>query len=247
MKTLLNIGCVLCLFLMGYAGNAQEKVLGNVNMAHSLEHIGLNINNLKSTTLTSVDLTSKALVGTMYVNNDFFPGRIDAQENTYSFRYNAFLDEMEVQFGEANYFMPLAAYYTITFVGTNKKYEVLDNQSGSDSKKGFFVVLLKGEPMSLYKKENIKFYEEVPAKLGFTKYEPPKLQRTKDSFFVRFEGTEAIEIPQKKKEALKVFSKKGSSMTSYIKKNKLSFKKEGDVIQMVRYYNSLFVDKRKSS
>ena len=78
-------------------------------------------------------------------------------------------------------------------------------------------------------------------------YEPPKLQRTKDSFYVGFEGTEAIEIPQKKKEALKVFSKKGSSMTSYIKKNKLSFKKEGDVIQMVRYYNSLFVDKRKSS
>lgn len=247
MNTLLRFSCVLCLLFIGFSSIAQEKVIGNVNMAHSLEHIELNMDNLKSTTLTSVDLTSKALVGSMYINDSFLPGKIDAQENTYLFRYNAHLDEMVVKFGEASYFMPLANYYSITFVGTNKKYVVLDYKEDVVSKKGFFVELLKGENMSLYKKEHIKLYPEVPAKLGFTRYEPPKLQRTKDRFFIRVEGTEVLLFPQKKKEAMHLFSDKESSMNTYIKKNKLSFKKESDVIQMIKHYNTLLKDQGKDS
>lgn len=247
MKSYLRISSAMFLLFFGFAGIAQENVLGNVNMANSLDHLEMTMDNLKSTTLTSVDLSSKALVGSMYINDAFLPGKIDSQENTYSFRYNAYQDEMEVKFGEATYFMPLSTYYSISFVGTNKKYQVLDYDSDATSKKGFFVELQNGTPMTLYNKEKVKYYPEVPAKLGFSRYEPPKLQRTKNNFFIVLEGTKAISVPTKKKEALNMFTKKVSTMKSYIKKNKLSFKKEADMIQMVRYYNSLFVDKRKSS
>jgi hypothetical protein len=231
---------VVFLLFFGYKSIAQENVLGNVNMTNSIDHIELNMGNLKSTTLTTVDLTSKALVGSMYINESFMPGTISSQENTYSFRYNAYQDEMEVKFGEKKYFMPLSSYYSITFVGTNKTYEVLDFEDLATAKKGFFVTLHKGNHMSLYKKERVKFYPEVPAKLGFTRYEPPKLQRTKDSFYVRLAGTSVVLVPQKKKEAIKLFKKQASLMSSYIKKQKLNFKNEQDLIQMVGYYNSLF-------
>ena len=73
---------VVFLLFFGYKSIAQENVLGNVNMTNSIDHIELNMGNLKSTTLTTVDLTSKALVGSMYINESFMPGTISSQENT---------------------------------------------------------------------------------------------------------------------------------------------------------------------
>ncbi len=105
--------------------------------------------------------------------------------------------------------------------------------------KGFFVVQYIGTELSLFLKEKIKLYDEVPPKAGFSQYEPPKLGRVKDKLFIGYGDNTAIELPNKKKDVLKLFSSKNSKIQSYAKENKLGFKKEKDLIQILKYYNSL--------
>ncbi len=78
----------------------------------------------------------------------------------------------------------------------------------------------------------------MPAKLGFTRYEPPKLGRLKDEIYIA-KNNEAIELPKKKKDILNFFSHKSKEIELFAKKNKLSFKKSEDLIKIINYYNTL--------
>lgn len=199
-----------------------------------VDHIYLN-----STSLTSIDLTSKELVGNSYIEERFLPGDISNQKTSFLLRYNAYRDEMEVELDEKPYYLPLSSYYSITFKLSNKTYQVLDFKDKYSTTKGFFVVQYLGAKLSLFLKEKIKLYEEVPAKLGFKPYEPPKLGRIKDNFFVAGQDNTAIELPNKKKDILKLFSPKSDEIQKYVKDNKLGFKDKEDLIQILKYYNSL--------
>jgi len=190
-------------------------------------------------TFTTIDLISKKLVGTSYINNEFLPASISNQKTVYSMRYNAYRDEMEVELDNKAYYLPLSSNYSITFDSLNKIYQVLDFKEKEETRKGFFVVVYLGDEISLFLKEKIKLYEEVPAKLGFTPYEPPKLGRVNDKLYVGYKNNTAIELPNKSKDILKLFSTKSHEIESYAKKNNLGFKNMEDLIQIFRYYNTL--------
>lgn len=234
MKNLIKKSFIVFILLNSISGYCQQKDIEPINMELSIDRL-----NSYFSSLTSIDLTSKELVGSSYINKDFLPGKISNQETVYSFRYNAYKDEMEVQFKGKSYYLPLKSYYFITFININKVYQVLECKVKDITNKGFFVVISKGEKMSLFRKEKIKFYEEVPAKLGFKPYEPPKLDRVKDKLYFGFKNNTAIEIPKKKKDILKLFTNNAKEVESYAKKNKLRFKKQKDLVEIVKYYNSL--------
>ena len=199
-----------------------------------IEHIYFN-----SKTFTTIDLISKKLVGTSYINIEFLPGIISNQKTVYSMRYNAYRDKMEVELDNKTYYLPLSSNYSISFDSLNKIYQVLDYKEKDVTNKGYFVVVYLGDKISLFLKEKIKLYEEVPAKLGFTTYEPPKLARVNNELYVGYKNNIAIELPNRKKDILKLFSTKSDEIESYAKKNNLEFKNKEDLIQIFRYYNTL--------
>lgn len=206
----------------------------NYSQHSDVDHIYLN-----TTSLTSIDLTSKELIGNSYIEERFLIGSISNQETSCLIRYNAYRDEMEVELDNKPYYLPLSSYYSITFKLSNKTYQLLDFNEKKTTNKGFFVVQYIGTELSLFLKEKIKLYDEVPPKAGFSQYEPPKLGRVKDKLFIGYGDNTAIELPNKKKDVLKLFSSKNSKIQSYAKENKLGFKKEKDLIQILKYYNSL--------
>ena len=69
--------------------------------------------------------------------------------------------------------------YSISFEGSNQVYQLFNFDENGSSKSGFFLVLNEGDKASLIVKEKIKLYDEVPAKLGFTKAIIPKANQAK--------------------------------------------------------------------
>lgn len=225
---------VICLSLIAVGHlYAQENEIDHIKVSSAIDQLNVNANNL-----TSVDLTSKALVGSPYIIKEFQSGQILGQQMVYAFRYDAYNDNMEVELQGKAYLLPMKISLTIEFLNSGKIYEVLRNEPGSATESGFYIPHLKGEKISLYLKERIKFYEEVPAKLGFSKYEPPKLKRIKDVLYVVKDQT-AFEVPKKKKEFLKFFPDSEKAIESFMKKEKINVKKEEDLTALIRYYNSL--------
>tara|TARA_R110001583_G_scaffold191094_1_gene355934 strand:+ start:124 stop:819 length:696 start_codon:yes stop_codon:yes gene_type:complete len=192
-----------------------------------------------TTSLTSIDLRSKKLVGNSYINDIFLPARISSSKKISFVRYNAYLDEMEVEIKGKAYFLPKDYNYSIFFESNNKTYQLLSFEENGLSKKGFFVVLKKGKKVSLFSKEKIKLYDEVPAKLGFTRYEPPILKRIKDEIYLEFKGNSIVKLPKKKKNLAPLFSVRSKEIALFIKNNKLNFKDVKDLIQIITFYNSM--------
>jgi len=195
---------------------------------------------LERTTIKSFNLQSSNLVGTSYINDNFLPAKLVDGEEIYSMRYNAYEDVLEVdRAGKHYYFSPKKLNYPITFIGSNKTYQAFSYDVNKTTSNGFFVVLNKGKNIYLLLKEKINFYEEKKAESELNKYKPPTLKSAPDTFFIGYINNKAVKLPRKKKSFLKLFSSKSKDVENYIYKNKLSFKKKEDLIEIFEYYNSL--------
>lgn len=225
MKPQLNKYAIVLMLLIGISGFCQNS---------SSNEIFINTDNL-----IKIDLTSKELVGTYYINNEFVPGKISNQKAVYLMRYNAYKDVMEMELNNKQYYFPLSTNYSVTFESLNKIYQVLDYKEKEITKKGLFVVVFLGNEISLFLKEKIEFFEEVVAKTGYDKYVPPTLKRVDDKFYVVFKNNPAIALPNKKKEVISLFESKGSAIESYAKINNLGFKNREDLIKICKYYDTL--------
>lgn len=225
MKLQLNKYAFALMLLIGISGFCQNS---------SNNEIFINANNL-----TTIDLISKELVGTYYINNEFVPGKISNQKAVYLMRYNAYKDVMEMELNNKRYYFPLSTNYSVNFESLNKTYQVLDYKEKELTKKGLFVVVFIGEEISLYLKEKIKFFEEVMPKTGYDKYKPPTLKRVDDEFYIGYKNSSAIEFPSKKKDILSLFASKTTEIEFFVNENKLGFKSAEDLIKIFRFYSTL--------
>ena len=76
--------------------------------------------------LTSIDLRSKELVGTSYFEETFLPAKLSNNEVIQLVRYNAYLDEMEVEIRGKAYYVPKSINYSISFEGSNQVYQLFN-------------------------------------------------------------------------------------------------------------------------
>lgn len=191
------------------------------------------------TSITSFDLRSKELVGSIYINKDFLPAKLSDSQDYYLIRYNAYQDEMEVEKNGKNYHLAKNFNYFINFEGVNKTYQVYNYKEKKETKSGFFVVFYNGDEISLLLKEKIKFYEEVKAKTGYDKYKPPTLKRVDDEIYIGYKNSLAKELPRKKKDIMSLFAGKANAIGSYMDENNLGFKNKEDLTQIFKFYYSL--------
>ncbi|MDP2067603.1 MAG: hypothetical protein Q8K04_01435 [Lutibacter sp.] len=191
------------------------------------------------TSITTFDLRSKELVGSIYINEAFLPAKLSYSQDQYLIRYNAYQDEMEIEKNGNPYHLSKNLSYSIYFEGINKTYQVYNYLNNKETVPGFFVVLFNGDNISLLIKEKIKFYDEVKAKNGYDKYKPPTLKRVADEFYIGYKNKSAKEFPNKKKDILALFASKAEEIGTYMNANKLGFKNQEDLLQIFRYYDTL--------
>jgi len=185
------------------------------------------------------DKVPKDLIGSSYIDKIFHAAKISVDSTIYSIRFDAYQDEMEIEKGDHKFYLRKDFNYTTTFLGTNKVYQVYDYEDSDQVRTGFFVVLVNGDRVSLLIKERIKFFEEVVARSGYDKYQPPTLKRVKDKLYIGYKNNETEELPKKKNEILKLFSNKSKNIESFAKENKLGFKNKKDLIKIFTYYHTL--------
>lgn len=177
--------------------------------------------------------------GTPYLDEKFVDGVIYYASKTLSapIRYNAFQDLIEYKNnGQALALDPNLSISKVSF-GTST-FVPLSYDNNGKSKLGYFLALDSGK-MKLYAKKKIIY---MPAKKGGALDGgdlPAQFKPGADAFFYRIEDGSLQEVGNIKS-MIASFPDKQDELTQYAKKEKISPRKEKDMVQFVKYYNAMF-------
>lgn len=180
--------------------------------------------------------------GSQYITDDFVPAKISISKNeVFQIKFNGVLDEIVVkgQDGKPYALNKHLKDIKITLIGSKKAYQMFDYVNENDTRlSGYFLLnATSNSNIKLLKKEKIKFFEEKVATNGYDSNVPAQYKRLKDKFFIKKNDELAIEIPTNKKDFAKLFPKRQKEILSFIKKEKIKFKKESDLLKLVNHLN----------
>ena len=175
----------------------------------------------------------KAIENKKYVSQDYKPAYVDNFQQRAFLRYNIYEDQMEFVKDDNIFYLQKDIDRVIKFAD-NTKYTVKEWKGNSQ----FFLIHEEGKNM-LLAKQTVKFVPAEEPETGYDARKPADFKRRKDMLFLAKEGQELVEIPRKKKSFYGVFGDKASDIKSYVKKNKLGYKKAKDLKKIIAYYNTL--------
>lgn len=185
---------------------------------------------------------SKAVdaIGSPYINENFLPLKIKGYEETlYTGRFNAYNGEMEINVGEKVIALDKNLDYQIVFTQNNDIYKTYKYSTPTGiSKSGFLKVISKSSSYSLLKEEIIKYYDKVRATTSYQQDKPAKFVNETSNYYLK-KGNVIRPFPTKKKDLLKAYSKNEKKVKSFLKENKISFKKEEDLVKVAGFLASL--------
>jgi hypothetical protein len=182
--------------------------------------------------------------GSPYANENFLPGSIyQGDKLVYKdvlLRYNIFSDEIEIKKSENSTDESYDALMRDpdTFVKFGNSIYVFVPFEGSIEKGHYFSVVSEERTFDLYKKAEVTYTPPVPARTSYDRDRPAQFILENTFYLVSKSGV-FFELPNSKSKIIKVMSKKEAEIKSYIKKTKLDFKNEKDLVKLVKYYNSL--------
>jgi len=176
--------------------------------------------------------------GTPYLDEAFVAGVIyyDNKQQKAPIRYNAFQDLIEYQAsGRALALDPSETIHKVIFGAYTfvpQKYEFKGKP-----KIGYFALLDSGKVI-LYAKKQISYVP--PRKNGALdgSDSPAMFKKPMDTFYLKF-GDGPLQEVDNMKSMIASFPDMQEELTQFAKKEKISHRKEKEMIQFVQYYNSL--------
>lgn len=197
--------------------------------------------NQKSLAFGLTEAEFDAIKDEAYANVNFVPGKIFQGEelikDNVPMRYNAYADEIEIKKNsfEENY-SALMKDPNI-FVKIFKDIYLFVPFQGNNDKGGYFNVLIDGKTYDLYKKTTATYREPQKARTNYERDSPPSFVKIVKYYLV--ENGTFLEMPNTKSKVLNMMSAKKDEVKTYIKKNNIDIDKEGDLIKLVTYFDSL--------
>lgn len=190
---------------------------------------------INSNPVTTIDYGD--IKGSPYLTDDFVDSRIYFRKDSVfkiALRYNVFDQSME--------YMQNNTVYAISNPEIIVKIE-MDNwvfiyyRNNENIKYNSYYELLVSGKSYLLAKKDIGYKEAEPPK-AIVESEPAKFFKRKDSYYVLKGGALPVLIKNKKM-LIEIFEDKKDEIGKFIKKEKISYKKRKDLIQVVEYYNGL--------
>ena len=176
--------------------------------------------------------------GTPYVEEEYAQGEIHFadKKQTAPIRYNAFQDLIEYQQGgRALVLDPKETIKRVSFGSFH--FVPLKYEFKGKPKLGYLAMLDSGKVI-LYAKKQVTF---LPARkrgaLDGTD-QPAEFKKAADIYYYKINGGELLEVDNIKS-MIASFPDKQEELTAFAKKEKISPRKEKEIIQFVQYYNSL--------
>lgn len=182
--------------------------------------------------------STEAINGTPYVDEKYEEGVIYYGDKslTVPVRYNAYQDLIEyTQNGKAAVLDPTLTIKRIK-VGAST-YITQEYKANGKTKVGYFQLLDSGR-LTLLAKQKVIY---LPAKKGGNLDGSDQLaqfKRNPDMYYYKIEGG-AVQDVESIKSLIETLPDKQDELTQFAKKEKISPRKEKEMIQFVQYYNSL--------
>ena len=181
--------------------------------------------------------STEPIKGSQYVNDNYVEGTVFYADKslTVPLRYNAFQDVMEYQQNGKPLVLDAKSVQRVnlgdeTFV--TFPYDVKGKQ-----KIGFFAVLDSGE-MALFSKKAIIYQAGIKGRALDGGDLPAQYKPVPDTYYYKL-GDGSLKEVDNLKSLLADLPENQSAIADFARKEKISFKKEKDLVALVKQYNSL--------
>ena len=182
--------------------------------------------------------------GSPYYNTQFSTGHIYKNGRLIAankkVRYNAYKDIFEIKNDlnpKSNIVNTIARKSSISIKIGIQEYHFF-RPSEKNNLYGYFIVLLKNDNLSVYKKIKKKYTPSQEATSSMDTNIAAFYKEYSILYIVNANGY-FIEVPKSKKAKIDLFENHKKEVKTFIKENKIKLKKEKDFIKLVYYYNSL--------
>jgi hypothetical protein len=178
-----------------------------------------------------------AMDGTPYFTKDFIESKVFFTEDSVykiPLRYNIFEQTMEYKSGNTVYAISNPEIFKKIEMGAQTFVYYYNREN--PKKSSYYELLVDGKSLLLLKRET-HYREAVPAK-AMEDAKPPRFFSRPDEYYIVDANKLPVQIKNKKSFA-QIYTDKKSEISKFIKKEKISAKKEKDLIQLVKYYNTL--------
>jgi len=182
------------------------------------------------------------VAGSPYLNKDFIPAKVNDIKKTQFVRFNPVDHDVEVKTTKGILRIDITKKYTISLLdGSHKIYETSSYVDEDGVTINTFFERVDGiDSQQLYKRERKKFVQGKKVE-GYSDAKPASFKPLSDIYFITNYKTEQenlLEIPRKKKKFYAFFGNSAKIVTQFIKKEKLDFSKEADLVKIFNYYFS---------
>ncbi|QNJ97845.1 hypothetical protein [Constantimarinum furrinae] len=186
----------------------------------------------------------KDYTGSPYANDEFQNGTVYGTNNVLAtnvvLRYNVLRDEIEIKSNanasnsEARVLVKSPDIYVRIL---NNMYVYKTPTSNSDVS-GYFLVMVEGENKSLYKKIKKKYIEGKKS-INSVSSDILPMYKEIDVMYLVTETGEFEEIPNSRNKRIGLFADHKKEVKQYIKEEKLNVSKDYELVDLVKYYNTL--------
>ena len=231
------IPLAICVLISGIAFSQSARQAVQASMFHNDLTLQAQMQkNFKSILKANIN-------GTPYYDDSFNSAKIMPLDKVYMIRYNAALDDMEViQSTDTLIMNKNNRSYVIKQNKGNITYKILEYDESDGDRLGYYIQLTDDAFVTLYRKDRKKFVEQKKASYnGNLGGVSARFKSERSEFFIEMDGSgNAILVPRRKKDLIKLFPGKEKEVEKFIKKNKIKTNKEEDLIQLINYVKTLY-------
>ncbi len=188
---------------------------------------------------TDKRVSNNGIEGTPFLNVDFLPGVIETTGGNLTaerLRYNVYLDIVEFETNGQRMILDPNSFFQRIQIG-EITLSVCNYPSKMGLKKGFLIELITGRN-SLYFKKNMSIREAQPPKALQEAGTPAKYIELSGSYYLKNENDSYSKVSSIA-DIIKALPQYAEKLKSHAKNEKLSKKKEKDLLSIVKYANSL--------
>ena len=183
--------------------------------------------------------TASKIEGTPYLNETYEEGEIyygEANRVKVPVRYNIYQDLIEYQ--QNGKTLALDPSNKIKQVRLGESTYVVEKLNLEGKSKYGFLNLLDSGKVSLLSKKVVKYQEPLKGRALDGGDIPAKFSRSSDEFYVKL-GDGSLKKVDTIKDIIAGFPDRQEELKQFAKKEKISPKKEEELVKLVKYYNSL--------
>jgi hypothetical protein len=180
--------------------------------------------------------------GSPYLQETFVPARINGAEETKFVRFNAFDNAIEINLGNGQMMIldKRTTYLIDILDGSNRVYQTLSYRNDEDQiEMSFFERVHQEKMFSLFLKERVKLVRGVKDQQAYGGEKSDQFLKVNDVYYIsnfRFKTPDLLEVPRKRKDFFKFFTKREKEIEKFIKDKKLDMNAPNDIVTIFEYY-----------